>query len=166
MILDIVAAVLCGLCALAMFQLQAFGDPKRDRWMNMPWYVRWGLIACGATFAIRSADLMSLSSRSLEAIGHVNLWGVFALATLAYTMIAIVVWSGVFKSLPKDGWYRLNYAEEQVKKGRVPVMVRPEEVEPIALARGNHANGHAPDEMPAVPPHLANEKPIAAEKLH
>lgn len=147
--LDLVAAAMCGWVAVCCFALQAFGHPRHERWMVIPAYVRWGMIATGAMFAVRSVNLWTLPPIETSAAGHVNREGVLALVALTYLLTALAVWSGIFKRLPAKAWFRLEWAEREARKGKVPLMVEPEEVQEIARLQRYNVNGRDPSEPAA-----------------
>lgn len=126
--LDWLAAMGCGWIALCCFSLYAFTHPKRDRWMNMPNYVRRGLAICGAAFCWRSVNFIMLEPVEVNATGHINAEGIMVMLAVAYTITALALWAGVFKRLPAHGWDRLHFAEHEEREGKVPVMMTPAEV--------------------------------------
>jgi hypothetical protein len=142
--LDPFAAILTGWAAICLFLLYHFSNPRHDRWMNMPGYVRRGLAATGGLFMWRSVNFLTIPPADISPVGHINPEGFIALIALTYTVTALAIWSGVFKRLPVRGWSRIHWAERQVRQGRAPVMLDPEQLVELAKSEGVTVNATPP----------------------
>lgn len=106
-VLDLIAAISCGIGAIACVFLLSFSSPNNSVWMDLPRYVRWGLIGLAATLAIRSVNFLSLYKGDLQAIGHANLEAVAAGFMLTYVLVSITYVA--FRHAYPDGfWTRVR----------------------------------------------------------
>lgn len=144
--LDIVAGALCGWLALCVFSLHVVSSPRRRNWMNIPEYVRRGLLVTGGMFTWRSVNFLSVAGSGVL-LGHINAEGIMALAAMTYTITSLAFWAAS-AVLPDLAWQRLDWVRGRfkAKTGEVPVMVTIQEMVDIQHATGQAAIG--PNEAP------------------
>lgn len=140
--LDILAALLSGWLAMALFALHAISSPKRHNWMTLPEYVRKGLWCTGATFMVRSVNFVTLApDTGIIEPGHVNAEGMVALIAITYTATALTFWAAR-RYLPAPLWMRMQWLEraEREHPERIPVPLTPAQIEEVARSEGIYVN--------------------------
>lgn len=105
--LDLIAATSCGIGTIACVFLLSFSSPKNSVWMDLPSYVRWGLIGLASTLAIRSVNFLSLYHGDLHALGHANLEAVAAGFMLSYVLVAMT-YVAFRHAYPGGFWERMR----------------------------------------------------------
>lgn len=140
--LNIMAGVLCLLMAVFLSGLHVVSSQKRDRWMNLPPSVRFGIMAAIPMSLWRSIQFFSPEPIGPSVPGTIQAEGALYLLVLTYTIGAICVWV-VRRHLPKTVWGRLDWVEKEEKRdpGMVPVMVSLHEVAEMARTKGVVAVG-------------------------
>lgn len=149
--LDQVAGACCGLIAGCVFFLHASSDPGRKSWINLPQYMRWGLVAVGTTFTIRSTDFFSISDQRIT-LGHVNLAGTAGSLAMTYLAGTTVLW--VLRHRMADStWARTQEVVESLAadKGLVPAAIRKDDAVVVLRAIGARAT------KPGEPPEALND---------
>lgn len=91
--LDVLAAVMTGCVAVALFTIHVLTSAAHAKWVTLPGYVRAGLFPSGAMFMIRSVNLLNISPRAPDGPGHINLEGLILAAILLYTVLAVAYWT-------------------------------------------------------------------------
>ena len=140
--LNILAGVLCLLMTTFLSALHVVSSQKRDRWMNLPPSVRYGIMAAIPMSLFRAIQFFSPGSIGPSQPGTIQVEGALFLLVLTYTIGAICLWV-VRRHLPKTVWGRLDWVEREEKRdpGKVPVMVSLGEVAEMAQRQGVVAVG-------------------------
>jgi len=149
MSLDIAAGIMTGMFTMCMVCLFLLSSKNRHNWIPLPGYIRWGCLATGFAFMIRSVNFFSIEGDETVS-GHINIWGVVAFIPLTYLGIS-VVWFLGRKYLPEKSWDRLVYAFKDMNTNpdHVPVMLSKTEVVDITRAYGIPATkpGEGPEAL-------------------
>ncbi len=119
--LDLLAGILCGIMAISALIVHAFTSPDKYRWMPLPEYVRFGLVAAGFSLMWRSVDFISIAASPATDIGHINGKGLVASVAMTYLLGSMAVYV-VRSSLPAHTWGRLKWLEQfaRTHKGAAP----------------------------------------------
>lgn len=146
--LSVIVGGLNGWVAVCLFALFTVSDPKRERWMNLPAYVRNGFLFAAIMFVWRSVNLFSLADMTEQVAGQPNREAVFVAAALAYLMTAIMVWRSA-DIMPPKMWSRVDWVKRELRHdaSQAPLLVPISQITDIAHADGLAAVG--PGEPPA-----------------
>lgn len=142
--LNIFAGVLCMLMAVFLSGLHVVSSQKRDRWMNLPRSVRYGVMAAIPMSLYRGIQFFTPEPSGPIPPGVIQAEGALYMLVLTYLVGSICFWV-IRRHLPAAGWHRLNWVEDQEKRdpGKVPVMLDIEEVVDLNRRRGGIAVGPA-----------------------
>jgi hypothetical protein len=149
--LDPIAGWLCATTAAAVFYLHAASSPDRKSWISLPPYVRFGFVAAGATFTLRSVDFFSIAGKDVSR-GHINFFGILSAAALAYLAVVSVIC--VYRSRMRNGqWHATQEAVEtlQADPDAVLAVIPKSHAVPVLRTLGAVAAG------PGEPPEVLND---------
>lgn len=145
--LSFFAGILCLIMTAFISGLHVVSSKKRDRWMNLPAYVRLGLMAALPMSLWRGIQFLSPSPVLSTSPGTIQVEGVMFLLVLTYILVTVSFWVAS-RHLTDKGWDRVRHVEESEKRdpSLVPVMMTQDEV--VDVLRLGGAKAVAPKARP------------------